>query len=143
MSAADDALNRALAAEDAAVFGYGVLGPHLNRTDVDAARSAEDAHRDLRDSLLIKLSGANASPVAADPAYALPFPVTDRTSALKLAAELEDGAAQAWHGALGPTIGADRSMAAQALIDCAVRATRWRVIAGVKPATQSFPGVQA
>jgi hypothetical protein len=140
---ANDALNAALAAEYAAVFGYGVLGPHLNSGDVGAARDAEEAHRDRRDALLVKLTAAKAAPPEADAAYALPFPVTDRASALKLAAALEDGAARAWHGAIGATAGDDRGMSVSALIDCATRGTHWRLVSGVKPAAQTFPGAQA
>lgn len=143
MSAASDALDRALAAEYAAIFGYGVVGAHLSSAEQDAARQADAAHRARRDALLVKLTTASASPPASDPAYALPFAVTDRASALKLAVALEDGAARAWHGALGATTGADRQFVVNALVDCAVRATRWRVRAGVKPATLTFPGAQA
>lgn len=133
-------LDAALAAEYAAIFGYGVVGAHLSGAELDAARQADAAHRTRRDQLLLKLAAASASPPVSDPAYTLPFPVTNRVSALKLAADLEDGAARAWHGAIGATTGADRSFAANALIDCAVRATHWRIRSGTKPATIAFPG---
>ncbi len=135
-------LGQALAAEYAAIFGYGVIGAHLDRTGQDAARQAETAHRNRRDTLLLKLTAASASPPVAAAAYALPFPVTDRASALKLAYQLEDGSAKAWYGAISSTTGEDRALAANALIDCAVRATRWRRTAGVSPAILTFPGTQ-
>jgi hypothetical protein len=137
------ALDQALAAEYAAIFGYGVVGAHLTGPEQDTARQAETAHRNRRDQLLLKLTAASANPPVADPAYQLPFPVTNRVSALKLAAELEDGAARAWHGAIGGTTGSDRSFAANALIDCAVRATHWRIRSGAKPLTVVFPGAEA
>jgi hypothetical protein len=141
MSPSDaSALGRALAAEYAAIFGYGVAGAHLAGDDQITARQAESAHRARRDALLVRLTTSNAAPPPADPAYALPFPVTDRPSALKLATQLEDASARVWHAALAATTGDDRSMAANALVDCAVRATRWRRIAGVMPATLTFPG---
>ena len=143
MNAAADALDRALAAEYAAIFGYGVAGAHLVGDDRVTARQAESAHRARRDALLVRLSTANASPPAADPAYALPFPVTDRTSALKLTTQLEDASARVWYAALASTSGDDRSLSANALVDCAVRATRWRRIAGVAPETLTFPGTAA
>jgi hypothetical protein len=34
-------------------------------------------------------------------------------------------------------------MALDALIDCAMRATQWRVTAGITPATVPFPGTSA
>jgi hypothetical protein len=138
-----DELDAALAAEYAAIFGYGVVGAHLSGPELDTARQAEDAHRARRDQLLLKLTAASASPPVSDPAYALPFPVTGRASALKLAAELEDGAARAWHGAIGSTSGSDRGFAANALIDCAVRATHWRIRSGAKPTTMTFPGAES
>src|SRR5262245_26631957 len=137
-----DELDGALAAEYAAIFGYGVVGAHLTGPEQDTARQAEAAHRTRRDQLLLALTAASASPPISDPAYALPFPVTNRASALKLAADLEDGAARAWHAAIGATTGSDRSLAANALIDCAVRATHWRIRSGTKPATMTFPGTQ-
>jgi hypothetical protein len=140
VSAATDALGAALAAEHAAIFGYDVLGPHLDVTDQKLAHSVEEAHRARRDAVTAMLTAAGASAPAAAAAYALPFPVTDRASALKLATTLEDGSAQAWHGALAMTSGADRTFALNALIDCAVRATRWRLTAGVTPTTTTFPG---
>ncbi len=78
-----------------------------------------------------------------DAAYALPYAVTDRTTALKLATDLEDGAARAWYAAIGVSTGEDRTLAANALIDCAVRATHWRRLAGAKPTTMTFPGARA
>jgi hypothetical protein len=133
-------LGRALLAEYAAIYGYGVVGAHLNNANLDAAREAESAHRGRRDTLLLRLSRQNATPPAAPAAYALPFPVTDKGSALRLAVELEDGTARSWHDVLGVTTGDDRSLALNSLTDCAVRATRWRRSAGISPLTLTFPG---
>jgi hypothetical protein len=44
------------------------------------------------------------------------------------------------HRALAGTTGAERKLAVDALADCAVRATRWRLVAHVAPATVAFPG---
>jgi ferritin-like protein len=132
----------ALSAEYAAIYGYGIVGAHLTGANQDAARQAEAAHRSRRDALLVRMAAASATPPAADPAYTLPYAVTDRDTALKLAVDLEDGAARAWYGAIGATSGDDRSLAANALIDCSVRATRWRKLAGTTPATLTFPGTR-
>ena len=48
--------------------------------------------------------------------------------------------AQAWRAALPETTDADRSASLGALTDAAVRATRWRRLAGVTPLTMPFPG---
>ena len=102
MIASNEALALALAAEHAAIFGYGVVGARLDRAGQTAARQAESAHRDRRDALLVRLVAASASPPPAAPAYALPFPVSDRDSALRLAVHLEEGAGRAWRRLFRP-----------------------------------------
>jgi uncharacterized protein DUF4439 len=134
------ALITALAAEHAAIFGYGVAGAHLDKAGQDVARQAESAHRARRDALIVRIAATSASPPATAPAYALPFPVTDRDSALRLAVVLEEGTGRAWHQALGVTVGDERRLALDALVDTAVRATKWRRTAGISPATVIFPG---
>lgn len=135
-------LQAVLAAEHAAIFGYGALGPFLTGAARGTAADAEAAHRDRRDAVAALLVGAKAEPVPAERAYALPFPVADRASALKLALQLEERTAAAWRAAVPEVTGADRRTALAALIDCAVFATRWRrAAAPAAPATVAFPGV--
>ena len=134
-------LQDALAAEHAAVFGYGVVGARLADADREAAEAAELAHRARRDATASLLSGRGEKPVAAEPAYQLPFPVTDRVAAMKLALRLEERVAQAWRAALPATKGDVRRTALAALTDCALRAVRWRRVAAPdKPAVVAFPG---
>ncbi|WP_446048283.1 DUF4439 domain-containing protein, partial [Streptomyces olivaceus] len=56
MSKADDreldALQAALAAEHAAVYGYGVVGGRIGEERRTEARTAYDAHRARRDTLV-------------------------------------------------------------------------------------------
>jgi hypothetical protein len=133
-------LPEALQAEYAAVFGYGVVGAHLDGRLLAATHKAEEAHRLRRDALLDRLSSGNGSgPPPAEPAYALPFAVTDRNGALKLAIHLEEGTAAVWRAVLGGAVEADRRLAVDALIDSAVLATRWRRVAGLA-ATVPLPG---
>jgi hypothetical protein len=89
------------------------------------------------------MRAASASPPPGAPAYELPFPVGDRDSALRLAVHLEEGTARAWRQALPATSGDSRRFAVTALMDCAVRAARWRRTAGTLPATVPFPGAPA
>jgi hypothetical protein len=138
-----EALSTALRAEHAAVYGYGVVGAHLDAAGKASAADAENIHRNRRDALILRITQEKGDPPAGAAAYALPFPVTDRAGALKLAVALEAGAAVAWRQALGGTTGDDRTMALNALIDCAMRATQWRVTAGITPATVPFPGTPA
>jgi hypothetical protein len=79
------------------------------------------------------------APVA-EPAYALPAPVTDQASALRLALTIEERTAAVWRAALLDTSGDDRRVAVDALVDCAIRGTRLRKAAGVTPTTVTFPG---
>lgn len=137
---AAEALTAALAAEHAAIFGYGVVGAHLAGPAQAAARTAEAAHRDRRDEVSLRITASNATPAPAAIAYSLPFPVTDELSAMRLAVALEEGAAGAWREALAGTAGDDRKFALEALIECAVQATRWRALAGINPVTLPFPG---
>jgi ferritin-like protein len=140
MTPVTDALAAALAAEHAAIFGYGIVGARLDPATQGAAREAEAIHRGRRDTLVVRITAASATPPASAAAYALPFPVTDRDSALKLAVALEEGAAKAWRQTVGATSGDERRLAVDALMDCAVRATRWRATAGITPTTVPFPG---
>lgn len=134
-------LSAALAAEEAAIYAYGVIGVHLTATaDIAEARAAEQVHRTRRDAVVSRLAALNASTAPAPAAYRLPFPVTGTASALKLAIHVEDGVAAAWRAVLPASGGDDRSAALAALTDAAVRATRWRRRAGVTPETLPFPG---
>jgi hypothetical protein len=139
-------LRAALAAEHAALYAYGRLGVLLEKEIRPVAHEAEGAHRARRDALIVHLDRIKAQPVEAQTAYALPFAVTDRESALRLAAKVEEGVAATWHSALASTSPTaspatdPRRLALDGLSDAAVRATRWRKIAAVTPLTSVFPG---
>jgi hypothetical protein len=135
------ALSAALAAEEAAIYAYGVIGVHVTRPgDVAEARTAEQVHRGRRDAAVSRLAELGASAPPAPAAYRLPFAVVDAAGADKLAITVEDGVAAAWRAVLPVSEGTDRSAALDALTDAAVRATRWRRRAGVSPVTLPFPG---
>jgi hypothetical protein len=119
------ALQAALAAEHAAVYGYGVVGGRIHEEQRSEARAAYDAHRARRDALAREVRGLGAEPVAASAAYALPFPVRDPSAALRLAARLEEGVADVYSDLVRATTGARRGTAAAALREAAVRAVRW------------------
>ncbi|WP_328493638.1 ferritin-like domain-containing protein [Streptomyces sp. NBC_00414] len=120
------AAQAALAAEHAAVYGYGVVGGLIREDRRTEARAAYDAHRARRDELARTVRDLGGKPGPAAAAYALPFAVTDSGSALRLAAELEDRVAGVYSDLVRAAGGDRRRAAAQALRDAAVRAVRWR-----------------
>jgi hypothetical protein len=137
---ADERLMAALQAEHAAIYAYGTAGAKLDSGTVGLARNADAAHRTRRDALVVRLAGAGATPPPAAPAYALPFPVTDKASALKLLALVEDRTAAQWRLVLPPAAGEVRKLALDALVDCAARGAALRQAAGTTPFTSPFPG---
>jgi hypothetical protein len=138
----NEALRGALAAEHAAVWGYGVVGAALGAGAASAAGAAETAHRDLRDRLTALLTERNAEPVPAKGGYVLPFPVLSEVDAAALGAVLEDGVAAAWVRVLGQAAErSTRELAVGALSAAEVRAVAWRTAAGQAPVTRAFPGL--
>ena len=136
------ALREALAAEHAAVWGYGVVGAALTEDARPPATAAETAHRDVRDRVTALLDERGADPVRAEGAYALPFPVLSDVDAWSLAAVLEDGTSSAWVRVLDQA--ADRSvreLAVGFLSGAEGRAVAWRVAAGKTPITTALPGL--
>lgn len=120
------AAQAALAAEHAAVYGYGVLGGRLEGRRRTEATAAYDAHRARRDALVRRVRDLGGAPVAADPAYALPFAVRDPAAAVRLAAVLEDRIAGVYSDLVRAAGGPLRQDAAGALREAAVRSVRWR-----------------
>lgn len=129
------ALQAALAAEHAAVYGYGVVGGRIREGRRQEAKAAYDAHRARRDALAREVRDLGGTPVAASAAYALPFAVPDSAAAVQLAAELEDRVAGVYSDLVRAATGGVRGTAAEALREAAVRAVRWR--GGSVP----FPGL--
>ncbi|MFJ3666744.1 ferritin-like domain-containing protein [Streptomyces sp. NPDC090106] len=120
------ALQAALAAEHAAVYGYGVVGGRIREGRRTEARAAYDAHRARRDVLARQVKDLGGTPVAAAAGYALPFAVPDSEAAVRLAAELEDRVAGVYSDLVRAATGDERATAAEALREAAVRAVRWR-----------------
>ncbi len=140
MTTTEEAFASALAAEHAAVFGYGPVGARLDSNTLALATQAELAHRARRDVLISRLAERGAKAPPAEPSYSLPEPVTDQASALKLAIGIEERTAAVWRAALLSTTADDRRLAVDALTDCAIRATRLRKAANISPTTVPFPG---
>ena len=138
------ALGEALAAEHAAVWGYGVVGAALGPEAQASAAASESAHRDVRDQVVALLDARDADLVDAKGAYALPFPVLSEVDAAALAVVLEDGVAAAWVRVLDQAAErSTRELAVGVLGNAEVRAVSWRIAAGQTPVTKALPGPPA
>ncbi|MFI7278228.1 ferritin-like domain-containing protein [Streptomyces sp. NPDC049879] len=130
-----DATQAALAAEHAAVYGYGVVGGRIGDDRGREVSEAYTAHRARRDTLHRTVRDMGGTPVASAAAYALPFDVADEEGAVRLAAELETRLAAAYADLVGAGGEETRREAAAALAEAAVRAARWQ------GAPVPFPGL--
>jgi Domain of unknown function (DUF4439) len=136
------ALREVLAAEHAAVWGYGSVGAALPPQSRPQASAAENAHRDVRDRLAELLQERGDDPVPAEAGYALPFPVVSAVDAAALAVVLEDGVAAAWVRVLDQAVQSTvRRLAVDELAGAEVRAVAWRRAAARTPVTTAFPGL--
>jgi Domain of unknown function (DUF4439) len=129
------ALQAALAAENSAVYGYGVAGAHLAGAKRAAAVRNWVSHQNARDALTAMLAARGAQPVAAAAAYELPFAVHSTGAAVALATLLEDRVSAAYLGLVGLSDPALRAFGARAVRAAALRAAAWR------GSTLAFPGL--
>jgi Domain of unknown function (DUF4439) len=142
-----DGLQRVLAAQHLAVYGYPVIGVHLpDQAEVDRARQLAAAHRMSRDAVAGQLVGRNASPVAGAANYPPPAPVTGRTTAIGWAIRIEESSAAAYRYLLGSAVRAGgnqasiRHQALAGLADAAEAAAYWRGLVNPGRPTVPFPG---
>jgi hypothetical protein len=129
------ALQAVLAAEDAAIFGYGVAGAHLAGSRQTAAEQDWTGHNRARDALAAMISRLGTVPVTAQAFYELPFAVHDAESAMALAAYLEEGVTRAYLGLVAVSDPGLRDFGALAMQGSAERAAYWR------GTTEAFPGL--
>jgi Domain of unknown function (DUF4439) len=134
-----DALQRTLAAEHAAIFVLGALGgraatltaPQL-RAALDAAY---DAHVQRRGELRRMLSDAGDDPVAAEPAYRLPSPLTSAAQIAAEALRVERTCVSTYAALVAASAGAVRRWAVDAMVATAVGE------AGFGGRPQALPGL--
>jgi hypothetical protein len=136
VSADVSALQETLAGEHAAVYGYGVAGARLPGAARREALAAYDTHRARRDQWRELIRAAGDEPVAAAPAYTLPFPLRTPADARRLAAHLERQLAVRYAALVARSDGRERELAARSLQDAAVRAARW------SGRTTALPGLE-
>ena len=120
------AFQTALGNEYAAVYGYGVLAVRLTGAQRTAAQNAYDTHRARRDLLIGWIEAQGDKPVAAAPAYTIPFPVNTAADATRLATQLEERLGASYADVVQASDGDVRRTGVEWLTDAAVRAVRWR-----------------
>jgi hypothetical protein len=135
MNQAITALQAALAAEQAAVYGYGVAGAYLSGARRSTAQQYWTAHREARDALTAMIAARGVTPVAPRAYYDLPFPVNTAASAQALATQLEDGVTAAYLDLVAVADASLRGFGALTMQAAAGRAAYWR------GGTLAFPGL--
>ena len=134
-----DLLRAVVEAEQAAVYGYGVLGARLDPVTRRLAVTSYDVHRARRDRIVAALEDRGGT--APRPLAAYDVVVPDRAAALALAVQLEEGMALRWRALVSGTGDRElRQVAVSALQESAVRAAQWRRLAKVTPVTVPLPG---
>jgi hypothetical protein len=135
------ALFDAVAAEHAAIYGYGVVSAHIMPEQNDLVSKALAEHRDRREAALAMLGRDSVKPPLPAAGYQLPFVVKNAVDAAKLAIRMEGDCAVAWRAVLEQSDSEqDRAFATTALTQCAVTASHWRRVLGAWPVTEPFPG---
>lgn len=131
-----EALQAVLAGEHAAVYAYGIVGPHLAGSAQELlARQAYALHVARRDHVAATIRAGHGVPVGALAGYDVGGPITTKRQARALAARIEAATAGPYADLVGATAGAERGSASGWLVDAAVRAVRW----GGSPI--AFPGL--
>jgi hypothetical protein len=134
-----ESLQKALAAEHAAVHLYGLLGAQSSKSQqpVLFARLNQTyaAHRDARDRLTVLVSAKGADPVAAQVDYEVPGPTTTAVQIEAVARTIERRVTRTYGELVANTAGSDRRWAITALDGSALREIGF----GDKPA--NFPGL--
>jgi hypothetical protein len=136
-----------LVAEWQAEFGYGLAGPWLTGSARESAAADQAAHAAITQLVSLEIRAAGVTPVVPHADYPALYPVGDEDSAMRVAITVEQDCAAAWRylysaaSASSGTAARTTGRAQRNLVACATRATRWRLLAGVSPATVPFPGI--
>lgn len=135
------ALFDAIAAEHAAIYGYGLVSAHVKPTENKLVSQAVAEHRGRREAAVALLAGRSVSAPLPEVGYQLPLVVDSPANAARLAIRMEGDCAVAWRAVLEQSDDEpDRAFGATALTQCALMAARWRQVLGAWPVTEAFPG---
>ncbi|PSL01056.1 uncharacterized protein DUF4439 [Murinocardiopsis flavida] len=130
------ALQKALRAEHAAVYGYGFIGAKTTGATRERCRAFLDDHRNHRETLRTELINRGAEPAVSKAAYAIPDDTSEQGLA-DYAGSLEETAAQAYLQLAGASDRALRELAGRSLQMTVVRALEWGADLAAFP---GFPG---
>ncbi len=131
------ALQTALAAEQAASYGYGIVGSHLTGSAFNVATADCVLHERARDNLTRLITSFGATPRPAAAAYQLPLNVSNAADAAKLAVDLELEVVASYVELAAVPNARLRTLAATNMQNAYVRAARW----GAR--SQPFPGLDS
>jgi hypothetical protein len=129
------ALQAALAAENAASYGYGIIGAHLTGSAFRASAADCVAHERARDSLTEMITARGGRPVPAAVAYRLPHVVHEPADAVALAITLERQTVRVYLSLVAAGDRAVRAFGAEQMQGAAARQARW------SGRSQPFPGL--
>jgi len=135
------ALFDAVAAEHAAIYGYGIVSAHSSPDDNDLVSEAFAQHRERREAAVAMLGARSAKPPLPAAGYQLPMVVSSPAEAAALAVRMENDCAVAWRAMIEQaSTPDDRAFGVTALTECAVLAARWKQVLHTFPVTVAFPG---
>ncbi|HSJ20903.1 MAG TPA: ferritin-like domain-containing protein [Nocardioidaceae bacterium] len=134
-----EAVQKTLAAEHAAVYLLGVIGARLSASAQaqlwQRVRESYTVHRGRRDQLVAMLRAVDADPVAAEVAYDLPTPARTPGQLERAALLVEERCAAVYADMVSHTARANRQWALDSLEDSAVR------LLGFGGEAEPFPGI--
>lgn len=134
-----EALQKTLAGEHAAVYLYGVIGGRVSSSSAaelwQRVSDAYTLHRGRRDQLMAMVRATKADPVEAEVSYELPSAASTPAQLQRAALSVEQRCAAVYADMVGSTSGANRQWALDALEDSAVR------LLGFGGEPEPFPGV--
>ncbi|WP_157253523.1 ferritin-like domain-containing protein [Nonomuraea typhae] len=130
-------LRKALSAEHAAVYAYGLIGARTTGSLRTRATAAFDAHRARRDQLRGLITARQGTPAEPEASYALPVTPGNPTEAVRLAVHVEQAIIVTYLELAACDDGALRRYAALAMQEAATRCY------GFRPSVTAFPGMPA
>jgi hypothetical protein len=133
MSDAATAIQAALNAEYATIYGYGLVGSHVSGAARTRAARALTSHIQQRDQLRDALHALGSQPTPPAASYDPTTPITDSQTAVALAIAMEEQLVRAWSLVASVSPQGTRSAAIHNASSCAVRAISWGA------ASQAFP----